>query len=190
MAKDSHFSEKYFGPNFIVYRCDRSSLTSSKLTDGGVLIAVSSRISSERVLIDCDAHLDIEFVCVPSNSVMFFLDMLLRSRVLNMTQTVCFSSLGISTFQEKGGHWMAITTIISPPEFQRRRQINCLHDHCGDLWDLCFVSDYDIVQLTEADELLVAIDVFHRPFIITTELFECVPACATRRALHRLQECC
>lgn len=62
--KDSHYNEEYFGPNFIVYRCDRSPKTSAKASGGGVLIAVSTRIKSERILNMENSNEDIEFVCV------------------------------------------------------------------------------------------------------------------------------
>lgn len=45
------YDSELFGPDFIVYRCDRSPLNSTRERGGGVLLAVRSEISSERIVV-------------------------------------------------------------------------------------------------------------------------------------------
>lgn len=56
------YNAEFFANDFVVFRCDRSPLNSSKLTRGGVLLAVYSSLRSERIFVPgCET---IEFLCV------------------------------------------------------------------------------------------------------------------------------
>lgn len=71
--KPNVLSSELFGNSYFVFRCDRSILNSNKKHGGGVIIAVKTKFSCERInLVECD-KLEIVIVKIVFNQIALFI---------------------------------------------------------------------------------------------------------------------
>lgn len=186
-------SEIFDVSSYCVYRCDRSLETSARARFGGVLISVSSHLSSDRILtpannveevwsivsFDNGRRLIIGVVYLPPSSPVFKYEQHVSSLdfVLNKypDASVCvvgdFNLPAASiTFSEDHFNYIdgrpspAATLLIDAYNFHSCKQLNRVLNHNNVILDL-FFTNIPSINVAYSDLILTSVDSHHPPLV-------------------------
>jgi hypothetical protein len=198
-------STEFFGPEYVVYRCDRSPATSSKKTGGGVLIAVHSMLSNSAINL---APSVVEQTCVKviinkknvyiytayipphSSGEIYARCSDAISELINLTNSSDLV-LALGDFNLPNVIWkldhevnaLLPYNITSEPEWvfidtmlgANLTQINTIPNEHGKFLDLCFANEADIFEIVESLTPFVVNDIYHKSMEIIFDSTDLAP---------------
>lgn len=196
---DSFNDRELFSPDYNIYRCDRSTLTSKHKRGGGVLIAVKSRFVScqhfiessfsslELLWVKLISHTSVIYICVvyipPNSSVEYYNLCSLAIDSVTSLMTTSESCIIFGDFNLPKIEWVMDEHHLIPRKLVPNSEDGLIENlllagltqrcdipnHQGRFLDLMF-SDIEDIVVTSSDNILVHLDLYHPAYNVNIPL--------------------